>query len=207
MWKRLALALSCGWPAWEEGGSGREESRSDGPAVQPDGPGKKKQIWLAVACVAPCRPPPLLTARPPGTAEMSGRRRLQLREACPISQPGWGRADPRGMQASPCDGLGPTKPKCSCCLQSLFWPGSGVLKDPKEINSHPARACGEPSVLSSTSKPLANPVGFSFKIQLATVHCSPLPPPSPCPSCHLSHATASCPPPCPCLKSILNTAA
>lgn len=114
VWKRLALALSCGWPAWEEAGSGREESRSDGP-------GKKKQIWLAVACVASCRPPPLLiTARPPGTTEMSGWRRLQLREACPVSQPGWGRADPRGMQASPCDRLGPTKPKCSCCLQSLF---------------------------------------------------------------------------------------
>lgn len=129
---------------------------------------------------------------------MSGRRRLQLREACPVSQLGWGRndprgmqasswgradprgmqasswsrADPRGMQASPCDELGSTKPKCSCCLQSFFLPGSGVLKDPREINSHshPARAYGEP-----TSIPLANPVGSSFKIQLAPAHCSPLP--------------------------------
>lgn len=42
VWKRLALAPSCGWPAWEEAGLGREESRSDGPAVQPE---KEKQIW------------------------------------------------------------------------------------------------------------------------------------------------------------------
>lgn len=52
-----------------------------------------------------------------------------------------------------------------------------MSKDLKELNSYPARACGEPSVLLSTSKPPTNPSKSSQYLPLLTTTLT-LPEPS-----------------------------
>ena len=132
-----------------------------------------KRAGGAVACVA-ARKHLLLYSSPPAQPPQE----LWRGEACPLSQPGWGRADPSNMQASLWAGLRPPNPNVAAVSRASAGQGAGV-KHPREVNGNPARACEEPRVLSSTSKSSANPVGSSFKIQPAPAHCLPLPPPYP----------------------------
>lgn len=132
-------------------------------------PSTRNKSGLAVAHAGPLQTSsPLLTA--PATRSCGDERTEAQRGLPTAPRPGCGRADPRDTRASLGAGLGPGEPKRGC-PQSLCWLGSEVSKDPKELNSHPGRACGEPSALHSTSERPTNPSKSSQQLPLFTTTC------------------------------------
>lgn len=110
----LPLAsLSGSW--FREGAE--QTGRARRLSVRPRRPAQRKQA-LAVACVAARRHPLLSSSHPrPGAVE--------TRRSLPTLPARMGQSQPQQYAGFPLGWTATPKTKCSCCLQSICWSGSG----------------------------------------------------------------------------------